>query len=94
MNTWKAASGPARKLMRSLTGVIFWILVWALISRALNKELLVPSPMETLRALGALFTQKAFWKAAGISMLRITGGFAGRRRGLPGGDSLLPLSFF
>ena len=75
MNTWKAASGPAQKLMRSLTGVIFWILVWALISRALNKELLVPSPMETLRALGALFTQKAFWKAAGISMLRITGGF-------------------
>lgn len=62
-------------LKKSL-GALFWLALWWLISLIINKELLVPSPAQTVAVLGTLLVQPAFWYAAALSMLRILLGFA------------------
>ena len=61
--------------VKKTCGALFWIALWWLIARLLNKELLVPTPAQTVAALGALAADPAFWQAAGLSMLRILCGF-------------------
>lgn len=63
------------KWLKSLISVVLWILVWALISHIVNQELLVPTPLQTLRALKTLIIEPLFWQAAALSMLRILCGF-------------------
>ena len=62
-------------LKKSL-GALFWLALWWLISLIINKELLVPSPAQTVAVLGVLLAQPSFWYAAALSMLRILLGFA------------------
>lgn len=62
-------------LKKSL-GALFWLALWWIISLIINKELLVPSPAQTMAVLGALLAQPSFWLAAALSMLRILLGFA------------------
>lgn len=62
-------------LKKSL-GALFWLALWWIISLIINKELLVPSPAQTVAVLGDLLVQPAFWGAAALSMLRILLGFA------------------
>ena len=61
-------------LKKSL-GALFWLALWWIISLIINKELLVPSPAQTMAVLGDLLVQPAFWASAALSMLRILGGF-------------------
>lgn len=56
-------------------GALVWILLWTVIAHLLNKELLVPTPAQTLKALGLLVQDPAFWQAAALSMVRILAGF-------------------
>lgn len=54
---------------------LLWILLWWVISLLIHKELLVPTPSQTLKALLLLAADPAFWLAAASSMLRILAGF-------------------
>ena len=58
--------------------VLFWLLVWQLAAMAANRTLLLPlpTPVDTLRALLALADTADFWRAAGLSLLRVCAGFA------------------
>lgn len=55
--------------------VLFWLLVWQLVSMALQKEFLLASPLRVLERLAQLVVTAAFWQAVGFSFLRIAGGF-------------------
>lgn len=57
---------------RWLLPAAFWLAVWWLASLAVGKSLLIPSPPEVLRTLGALVVTGAFWRYTGLSLLRIT----------------------
>ena len=57
---------------RRLLPAAFWLAVWWLASLAVGKSLLIPSPPEVLRTLGALVVTGAFWRYTGLSLLRIT----------------------
>ena len=57
---------------RRLLPAVFWLAVWWLASLAVGKSLLIPSPPEVLRTLGALVVTGAFWRYTGLSLLRIT----------------------
>lgn len=61
--------------LKKCLGALFWLALWWLISLIVNKELLVPSPAQTVSVLGVLLVQPAFWGAAALSMLRILCGF-------------------
>lgn len=54
-----------------------WLLVWILLARAVNKELLLPYPWTVVGKLGELCLTPAFWKSVSLTLLRIlTGIFA------------------
>lgn len=65
-----------RNLARKLLIAILWLGIWAAAAQIVGKTLLLPSPLETLRALWQLGVTSAFWLAVGSSVLRILAGFA------------------
>lgn len=53
---------------------LFWIAVWFLLSLLVNRELLLPGPLQVLRKLGSMMVTGAFWSSVALSLLRILGG--------------------
>ncbi len=56
--------------------IVFWILVWEIASLIISKEVYLPSPFRTLRALMELVVEIEFWNSVFISVLRVVLGFA------------------
>ena len=65
----------AKGIKRGLIA-LFWIGVWAAAALAVGKPLLLPGPLETVRALFRLAGTAAFWQSTGMTLLRVAGGFA------------------
>ena len=63
------------KLIRTLGPIFFWLVIWQLAAMIVGKELILPSPLSTLRTLFELAQGREFWIAAGHSLLRIFCGF-------------------
>ena len=61
--------------LKKLTGVLFWVAVWQFMSVKIGKEVLLASPMATIKALITLAGQSAFWHAIFFSLTRILLGF-------------------
>ena len=69
--------------IKSAVAVAFWILIWQLIVVILDKKsgnsmggnLLVASPLETVKTLFALVQMPEFWRAVGYSFAKIASGF-------------------
>ncbi|MDO4469553.1 MAG: ABC transporter permease subunit [Bacillota bacterium] len=58
-----------------LWAVLFWLLVWEIVSIWLGQEILLVSPVAVLKRLGSLIFEASFWKTVGFSFFRIIGGF-------------------
>ena len=67
----KAKPSP---LLSGLTVLLFWVGVWFALSLLIGSELLLPSPLQTLRALGELALTAEFWLTVGRSLLRVLSG--------------------
>ncbi len=65
---------PARKLIPVLAALLFWGGLWALLSRLIGQELLLPSPLRVLRRLTELAATGDFWATAAWSILRVLAG--------------------
>ncbi|MGI5935628.1 MAG: ABC transporter permease [Oscillospiraceae bacterium] len=64
------------KLARTLGPIVFWLVVWQCAAMMVDRELILPSPLSTLRTLFELAQERQFWISAGFSLLRIFCGFA------------------
>ena len=64
------------KLLKKVAILLLWVTVWQLSSIIIAHELLIPSPLTTLKALLGLAETKGFYIAVGVSLLRIVCGFA------------------
>ena len=49
----------------------FWLLVWFVAARLVDLELLLPSPLQTLSALGSLVVTVLFWEHLLFSLVRV-----------------------
>lgn len=65
-----------KAILRVVIPLAFWLGVWQLAAFLIGKELLLPGPAAVLRRLTALAVTAEFWKSAGMSLVRIFGGFA------------------
>ena len=54
----------------------FWVLLWILLARVINKALLLPYPWTVLKTLGKLCLTLAFWENVLLTLLRILAGIA------------------
>lgn len=59
----------------SILAVVILLLCWQLFSMKIDKEIFLPSPGDTVRALLALLQTKEFYFSVGSSCLRIMSGF-------------------
>ncbi len=78
----KCAKSKTSAWIKGAAAVIFWLLVWQLAVVVLDKKsgvpggnILVASPLETIKTLFALVQTSEFWKAVGHSFLKIASGF-------------------
>lgn len=58
-----------------LWAVLFWLIVWQIISMWLGSDILLVSPFRVLCRLGQLMLTASFWKAVGFTLSRIAAGF-------------------
>jgi ABC-type nitrate/sulfonate/bicarbonate transport system, permease component len=65
-----------KRVLQSVISIAFWILVWYIISKIVNREVLVASPFSVLKRLIFLVQKDYFWMSAALSLLRIMLGFA------------------
>lgn len=65
-----------KKTLRSVISITFWIIVWYVIAKIVNREVLVASPFSVLKRLTVLVKANYFWYSAIASLLRIMFGFA------------------
>ncbi|NCB63747.1 MAG: ABC transporter permease subunit [Clostridia bacterium] len=63
-------------MKRILIPAAFWLLVWQIAAALVGKELLLPGPAVVAARLAALGATAAFWESAGLTLLRVFGGFA------------------
>lgn len=62
--------------------VLVWLAVWQAAAMILDQPLLLVSPLQVLRRLGALAAEGSFWRAVGASSARIAlGAFSGAAAG-------------
>lgn len=64
-----------KKAFIKLAVLLFWLGVWQGVFTAVNREILIVSPLQVLERLGELVVTAPFWKSVFVSFLRIIGGY-------------------
>lgn len=54
---------------------VFWLGVWQLAASLIDSPLMLPSPVDTVKALVALLGDKVLYMSAGMTLLRVIAGF-------------------
>lgn len=65
----------AKRWLKKTGIVLFWLLLWQLVSIALNQPIILTGPLEVARALFALLPQSEFWLTVVMTLVKITCGF-------------------
>lgn len=65
----------AKKIMRKTAMILFWLLLWQLVSLAVGNYVLMVGPWETLLRFLSLLGETQFYVTVGMSLLRIGAGF-------------------
>lgn len=63
------------KRIRRIIIIVIWLLIWQLVSLAINNSILCAGPIETIKALVGMITTSSFWLTLLYSAIRITAGF-------------------
>ena len=90
-----SAGTPGKKgLLIKIAAVAFLLVVWEAAALLEHAQIILPSPLETLRKLGILLISEDFWSAVGATVLRGLVGFfisflAGIAVGIASGASSL-----
>ena len=84
-------SKKTKIVLSKIISVAIWLLLWQAVCMAVNKEILLVSPVRTAARLFELMGQPEFWITAGMSMIRILLGYAA---GVIGGAALALMTAF
>ncbi len=64
-----------KKTIYKLLAIAFWILVWEALAVYFNSELILASPVKTVKTLGSIIITAEFWQSLLYSSIRILSGF-------------------
>ena len=63
------------KIKNIILPLVFWILVWQVLSMIVDKEVLLPSPVDVIKKLSSLFLLTDFHKAVWMTLVRVVVGY-------------------
>lgn len=66
----------AKKVLRKIWPICFWLLLWHVAARLMNQPILLVSPWDALKRLSELVALSSFWYSILFSLGRILLGFA------------------
>ncbi len=66
-----------RDIILKTAAALFWLILWQIAAMALDNSIILVTPIEAVKRLFELLTEKEFHKTVLNSFLRISGGFAG-----------------
>ena len=72
----KMHNNKALSVLKGVAVALFWLAVWWALALAVNKELLLPDPLEVGKRFCALVVEAEFWRITISSLLRVLAGFA------------------
>ncbi|MCT4595923.1 MAG: ABC transporter permease subunit [Anaeromicrobium sp.] len=55
--------------------ILFWIIIWQIIASLLNREVYLPTPINTIKALFNIVQTKGFFMSISYTLLRVFAGF-------------------
>lgn len=64
-----------KKILNVIIPAGFWLAAWAILTAAVGKELILPSPVAVARSFLTLAATGTFWREAGMSLARVWAGF-------------------
>ena len=70
--------------------LVFWLAIWQIVAVAINQDIVLTSPIQTIQTLLSLAQLREFWVSIGLSLLRI---FVGGALAFTFGSLLAFLSF-
>ena len=70
--------------------LVFWLAIWQIVAVAINQDIVLTSPIQTIQTLFSLAQLREFWVSIGLSLLRI---FVGGTLAFTFGSLLAFLSF-
>lgn len=65
----------SRAFFKKIAVLLLWLIVWQISAMVVNQQILIPTPLETLKALFGLAKTERFYFSVLISLLRIVVGF-------------------
>lgn len=63
------------KAIKSIFAIVFWLVVWQIAANWVGHTILLPSPIQTIKALVQLLPTSSFWLRVGFSLFKIAQGF-------------------
>lgn len=63
------------KIMRRSFAILFWIMMWQIVSSIVGKELLIASPYSVAKSIIKLCGEGSFWNSVWFTFIRISSGF-------------------
>lgn len=75
ISTTAADKRQGKSLLWKIAAALFWVAAWAILSRCVGQELLVPSPAQVIVRLSQLLRETDFWRITAGSLLRIMCGY-------------------
>ena len=74
-STGSHSENKIKSFALAAVSVLIWLVIWEVAALAVGRELLLPTPVRTFTRLIELAGTAAFWKSAGLSLLRIVVGY-------------------
>ena len=65
-----------KKAVAAAAAILFWLVIWQLAAMKLNSDIILVSPIDTVKRLGGLAAESVFWKSILFSAGRVLLGFA------------------
>ena len=66
-----------RRLLVNTAVLLFWVILWATAAKLVDREILLPSPLQVLQRLFVLMRTREYWTMITSSMLRVLAGIVG-----------------
>lgn len=64
-----------KSLIKNILIILFWLILWQILAIIINQEILLPTPISTLKALIKMLNQASFYFSVLYSLLRIVIGY-------------------